>query len=427
VNGQSTVRRQLRQLISEDVRTNFPAGALFVLLAIRARSACVIVFSLFATSLALAQDGFEQCVSRLERDAIERGISAATVQRILPNVSPLERVIRADRSQPEFVQTFGRYVSSRVTDQRVAAGRALYTEYREFLSELTDSTGVPGQYLVAFWGLESNFGGVLGNVPVFNSLATLACDQRRGAYFTTELINAMRIVDQGQVAPERMIGSWAGAMGQTQFMPSVYLDHATDGDRDGVADVWSSAPDALASAASYLASLDWRSEFRWGREVLLPDDFDFALAGRDRPQALTAWRALGIRDVAGNPVAALEISGRVIVPAGSAGPAFLVYDNFDAIMRWNRSEFFAISVGHLADRIAGSGPLSRMPPNGNILSREKLQALQASLESAGYDPGPADGILGSGTRTAIRSFQQDNALVADGYPSAALFARFGIE
>jgi len=366
-----------------------------------------------------AQESFGECRDRLTQAAIDRGISRTTATDILATVEPLERVISADRNQPEFVQDFASYLGARVTADRVARGRELYAENRRLLDALAVEYGVPGQYLVAFWGLETNFGRVLGNIPVFNSLATLACDQRRSAYFTDELIGALRIVDRGDAEPRDMIGSWAGAVGQTQFMPSVYLSHAVDGDGDGHANLWLSSPDALASAARYLQSLGWQDGVRWGREVRLPAGFDYALAGRDQPQPLASWRALGVTTTSGDAVPTLDIEAALVVPAGSDGPAFLVYANFDVIMRWNRSEFFALAIGHLADRIAGAGMLAR-PPRPVRISSQDMVAIQQGLTAAGFDAGPADGVPGSATRAAIRAFQLSRGLVADGFADAEL-------
>lgn len=380
-----------------------------------------------AAQVAAAQESFDQCRNRLTSLAVERGISESVATEIMAGVEPLARVIRADRNQPEFIQSFDRYIGLRVTPSRVAMGRALYTEHRSLLDELAAQHGVPGQYLVAFWGLESDFGRVLGNIPVFDSLTTLACDQRRSRQFTNELINALTIVDRGDAMPDEMTGSWAGAMGQTQFMPSTYLAHATDGDGDGRANLWQSAADALSSAAGFVASMGWVPGYRWGREVLLPEDFDYSLAGSDRPRSLAAWRELGLSSVAGDPIPVAEIDAALIVPAGSNGPAFLVYRNFDVIMRWNRSEFFALSIGHLADRIAGAGALSRPPPTGEQLTRDQMRSIQAALTENGFDPGPADGVPGPATRAAIRGFQASLNVVADGFADLELLALLGID
>jgi membrane-bound lytic murein transglycosylase B len=373
-----------------------------------------------------AQTDFSECLARLERSALDSGIKPGTVESILATVEPREAVIRADRNQPEFVATFADYLGRRVTDARVDRGRSLYAEHRALLDELTHRYGVPGQYVVAFWGLESNYGGVLGNVPVFDSLSTLACDDRRSGYFTSEFVDALRIVDRGDVEPAVMLGSWAGAMGQTQFMPSNYLQYALDGDGDGRVDLWQSTADALTSAAHFIARIGWRPGERWGREVLLPDGLDYGLAGRDQPRDLAYWRDLGITDVAGRPLPAVDLEAALLVPAGAAGPAFIVYDNFEIIMRWNRSEFFALSVGHLADRIAGGAPLASSPPIQEPLSRDDIVRVQEYLIANGYDAGGADGVLGSQSRAALRALQRDLGLPADGFLSRQLLERLNL-
>lgn len=382
---------------------------------------------LLLPALAAAQvDDFRRCIGNIEQQAVARGIAAATAREVLAGVSPLERVVTADRNQPEFVESFATYLGRRATEERVQRGRALRSRYRGLLNELTAEYGVPGQYVVAFWGLESDFGRIPGDVPVFNALATLACDGRRGEYFTTELIDALTIAERGDVDHRAMLGSWAGAMGQTQFMPSVYLDYAVDGDGDGKVDIWNSAPDALASAARYLQGLDWQTGLRWGREVLLPESFDYFLAGTDTRQALPEWRRLGVTNVNGDLMQALDIDASLLLPAGSDGPAFLVYHNFHVIMAWNRSEFFALAVGHLADRIAGGSALTVMPPDRPHVSRRQLMAVQRALREHGHDSGRPDGVLGPMTRSAIRDFQRARGWPADGYPHPELLQALGI-
>lgn len=376
---------------------------------------------------ALAQDAFQRCVARLERRAVADGIDAGTAKRVLAHADKLQRVIAADRNQPEFVETFRAYLDRRVTGRRVAEGRRLYAKYRGRLRSLTAEYGVPGQYLVALWGMETNYGHVLGNVPVFDSLTTLACDDRRSEYFTTELVNALQIVDRDGVDAARMTGSWAGAMGQTQFMPSAYLRYAVDGDGDSKIDLWHSVGDAFASAANYLQHLNWQPGLRWGREVILPPGFDYSLAGLGRGRPLSEWRKLGVKDTRGKPVADLPLNASVLVPAGHEGPAFVVYDNFRAIMRWNRSQFYALAVGYLADRIAGGGRLHTPPPPGDALSREQLMRVQRRLNASGENSGKPDGVPGPATRAAVRAYQSDHGMVADGHIDARLLRALGLE
>jgi membrane-bound lytic murein transglycosylase B len=238
---------------------------------------------------------------------------------------------------------------------------------------------------------------------------------------------ALKIVDAG-VPADTMLGSWAGAMGQTQFMPSVYRRFARDGDGDGKVDLWNSAPDALTSAAAFLQHIGWEAGWRWGREVILPEGFAYIDAGRANRQLLELWRQRGVRTTQGALVPELEVPTAIIVPSGHKGPAFAVYPNFDVILRWNRSDFYAIAVGHLADRINGAGPLQQPPPaDAPRLSKQQVEQMQTVLNARGFDAGEADGVLGRGTRAAIRRYQQAEGLVPDGFPDSRVMAGLGVE
>ncbi|WP_417515629.1 lytic murein transglycosylase [Marinobacter sp.] len=367
-----------------------------------------------------APDGFEECKLQLQEKAIAAGVSAQTAQEVMTKVQHIERVIELDRRQPEFTTTFADYLNRRVNDARVTKGRELIQEHSALLARVTEETGVPAPYLVSFWGLETNFGSYFGKMSVPDSLTTLACDARRSTFFTEQLIAALRIIDEGAIPADQMEGSWAGAMGHVQFMPTVFLKHAVDADGDGRRDLWNSLPDAMMSAGKFLQSMNWDGDYRWGREVLLPENFDYSLADGRRLE-LGKWRELGITDAFGKPLAREDITAALIVPAGHQGPAFLAYHNFKVIMGWNRSEFYAIAVGHLADRIAGAGLLQNPPPEDTpALSRDTVLELQAALNERGYDAGKPDGITGPATRSAIRKYQHDNGMIADGFPGEAL-------
>ncbi|MFU8764673.1 MAG: lytic murein transglycosylase [Haliea sp.] len=374
---------------------------------------------LAACSPALADGGFPSCLASLQDQAREARVADWIVDDIVPGLQQQARVLELDGKQPEFVQTFAQYLNARVTQARIEQGRTLYRKHRDFLGGLQQKYGVPGHYLVAFWGLETNFGSFLGGMPTLDSLATLACDTRRAEFFGGEFVAALQLLEREQLQPEQMRGSWAGAVGHTQFMPSNYLRYAVDGDGDGRIDLWGSEQDALASGANFLSQLGWVPELRWGREVSLQRGFRFDLAGAGKRRPLQEWSTLGVRRSDGGPLPASELQAALLVPAGAAGPAFMVYDNFDVIMRWNRSESYAISVGYLADRIAGGGPLRQSPPvDQRPLSRGDVELMQQQLNQLGFEAGVEDGIFGSGTRAALSAFQRSRGLVADGYPDA---------
>lgn len=368
---------------------------------------------------------FDECLANLQQIATNQGIPPLLAAKTLAKVSFLPDIIKFDRRQPEFTVTFADYLGRRVTDERIERGRELLYENRDLLNRLVDTYGIPPQYLISFWGLETNYGSYLGSISTLDALATLACDQRRSSFFTTELLNAMRLLEKPGVR-EPLLGSWAGAMGHTQFMPSAYLQYAVDGNGDGEVDLWTSVADALTSAANFLHHLGWKRGFRWGREVRLPEDFSFDKLGLRNKQSYEEWRKAGIRTAKNTPLPSIssgtQLEAALLLPSGYQGPAFLVYENFEVIMRWNRSQFYALAVGHLADRINGAGTLVQQPPeNQPRLSIAQVKEMQTRLQALGFDPGTPDGILGPATRQAIRDFQISAGLKPDGYPSEQVF------
>lgn len=366
------------------------------------------------------QQTFEQWLTVLRQEARSMGISEQTLTVTLDQLEPVERVLELDRSQPEFMQTFTRYTSLRITPLQIDRGRALLRQHAGLLTEVQQRYGVQPHYLVSFWALESNYGAATGGFMVVSALATLAYDPRRADFFRRELLTALRIIDEGHIAAERMTGSWAGAMGQLQFLPSTFDRYAVDGDNDGRIDIWNSLPDVFHSAANFLSQSGWRGDERWGREVLLPDDFDYAQTGTGIRKSLNEWRQLGVTQVNGATLPQADMEGSIVIPAGATGPAFLVYTNYRTTLVWNRSTFYAVSVGHLADRFVGGTPIQNMPPNEQALSRDNVLELQELLNQLGFDAGPVDGILGGQTRSAIRQFQRQTGMPQDGYATYAL-------
>jgi len=380
----------------------------------------VLLILLICASPSVAQQqSFDEWLAALRLEARDLGISEATLNALDAIKQPEARVLELDNSQPEFVQTFTRYLALRVTPNQVDKGQALLKQHAAILEQVRQRYGVQAHYLVAFWAIESNFGSATGGFSVLQALATLAYDPRRAEFFRRELLTALQIIDAGHIAPERMSGSWAGAMGQLQFMPSVFYQYGVDGDGDGRIDIWNSLPDIFHSAANFLSQSGWRGDERWGREVLLPANFDFALSGATS-KSLQQWKDLGITLVSGALLPVADMQAIVVLPAGATGPAFLAYQNYQATMAYNPSAFYALTVGHLADRFTGGGEIQRMPANEIALSVVDVKELQELLNSKGFDAGEADGRIGRQTRSAIRSFQQAASLPMDGYPSGQL-------
>lgn len=361
---------------------------------------------------------FAACAAGLSQRTLAAGVDPTIVEEVSASLEPVERVIALDRKQPEFAQTFGAYLGARVTDARISRGSELLQSHDVFLDDLLRRYGVPARYLVAFWGLETNFGSYLGNIPTLNALATLACDPRRGEFFAGEFVNAVQLLEREELPLELLRGSWAGAVGHTQFMPSSYLRYAIDGDGDGRVNLWESEQDALASGANFLRSLGWEPGLRWGRQVALPDGFPFELAGLNLKRSLADWASRGVRRLDGGELPALELEAALLLPSGHRGPAFLVYENFRVIMRWNQSQSYALSVALLADRLIGA-PALRMAEVEEAPRTADIEAAQEQLNTLGYEAGKPDGVVGSRTRAALRAYQLQAGLPADGYPDRA--------
>jgi membrane-bound lytic murein transglycosylase B len=356
--------------------------------------------------------------------ALGAGIRPATFDAAFRGVEPNPRVIELDGRQAEFVRPIWEYLDSAVSAERVRTGRREAEARAVRLAQIEARYGVDAAALLAIWGMETNFGSFRGDMPVIQSLATLAWQGRRRAWAEDELIAALRILQAGDASPAEMRGSWAGAMGHTQFMPTSFLAHAVDFTGDGRRNIWGSDPtDALASAANYLRAHGWQRGAPWGIEVALPQGFNFAEADQGNRQPVGHWRARGVRTIDG---ASLPDHGpaAIIAPAGARGPAFAVYNNFYVIRRYNNATSYAIAVGHLADRIAGRGGfVSAWPRDERALSRAEAIELQERLTARGFDTGGADGIIGANTIAAIRAFQEAEGLTPDGFATASLLQR----
>lgn len=370
-------------------------------------------------------DEFAAWLQGVRKEALARGISPATLDRVLTGLTPIPSVQDLDQWQPEFVEPFLDYLERRVTASRIEEGRKqLQQQQQALLSEIHSRYGIPPHILVALWGLETNYGSHLGDYPVPAALATLAFDARRSQFFREQLFAALAILDAGHVSPEAMKGSWAGAMGHLQFMPSTFVAYAVDADGDGRKDVWRSLPDAFASAANYLRQLGWRGEERWGQEVRLPAGFDWELARQGVTKPVEAWSALGVTQADGSPLPRSELPGAILAPQGHKGPVFLVYPNFNHLLSWNRSNHYALAVAHLSDRLLGSPPLHLgQEARHERLSRQQIAELQRQLNALGFAAGEPDGIVGARTRSALKAFQRSVGLPPDGYPSPDVLTR----
>lgn len=368
-------------------------------------------------------ESFADWRETFRQQALEQGVPAELFDRIFADMQPDPAVIRADRSQPEFTRPVWEYLDGALSAQRLGTGQRMLVRHAQSLDAIEQRYGVDRHILVAIWGLESNFGNNIGDRNVMRSLATLAYEGRRPDFAQTELLAAIDIVRHGDVAAENMIGSWAGAMGQTQFIPSTYNRYAVDFDGDGKRDVWRSSVDALGSAAHYLSASNWQPGQPWGMEVAVPRNFDYSLADMAVRKTVSEWAQLGLVKVDGDTLEAslAERHASLLLPAGYRGPAFLVLNNFRSILRYNNSTSYALAIGLLSERFQGEGRVqASWPTEDKPLSRSERYELQERLQTAGFDPGGIDGILGANTRLAIRRFQQARGWPADGYATQAL-------
>ncbi|MDG3064023.1 lytic murein transglycosylase [Thauera mechernichensis] len=368
-----------------------------------------------ATPALADEAAFAACLSGLRAEAAAKGVSRTTFDAHAAGLAPDMAVLGFLDAQPEFITPIWDYMAGLVDEERVADGRAMLAEWRAVLARVEAEYAVDAATVVAVWGVESNYGRNFGSRPLLTSLSTLSCFGRRQAFFRGEFFTTLKIIQDGHVAPERLTGSWAGAFGHTQFMPSTFMRLAVDFDGDGRRDLVDSVPDALASTANFLKRAGWRSDQPWGFEVSLPRGFDTAGAGRRNKQPMSEWAARGVRRVDGSPLPAGATPVGLLLPAGQPGPAFLVTRNFDALYSYNAAESYGLAIAHLSDRLRGAGSfVTAWPTDDPGLSRAERRELQQLLIERGHDIGAADGMIGARTREALKLEQLRLGLTADG-------------
>ncbi len=369
-------------------------------------------------------EGLQIWINGFRARAMQQGISAAVFDGAMTGLAYLPEVIKKDRNQNEFTKTIWDYLDTAVSDDRLASGKAALARHADLLARIEAAYGVDKEVVLAIWGLESAYGAVRGDTSTLQALATLAYDGRRAAFFEPELLAALKILQSGDVAALRMTGSWAGAMGHTQFMPTSYLALAVDFTGDGKRDIWSDDPsDALASTAAYLANYGWQKGQLWGVEVALPTGFDYTLSGERVKKPTADWQAIGIRTTTGADLPD-HGAGSILLPGGARGAAFLIFANFQVIEKYNTADAYVIAVGHLADRIKGGPAIKAVWPRDlRALSFAERVEMQQRLLAAGFSPGGVDGKIGPLTIAAVKAFQTASGRVPDGYPSLDILNR----
>ncbi len=377
-----------------------------------------------ADAIRAAATDFPNCIAALWPAAESRGITRATFERATGGLTPDLSIMDLLDAQPEFTKSPWGYLDLLVDDERIARGRALLAQYATVFAAAERSYGVDRYILAAIWGVESKYGTMGGDRPVIRSTATLACVGRRRNFFRGEFLSALDIVQRGDVPMQRLVGSWAGAFGPTQFMPSTFERYAVDFDGDGRRDIVDSVPDVIASTANNLKSYGWVRGEGWGYEVVLPPHFDYLLAGHSRQMTVRQWQALGIRRAGDKQFPRPSDRAYLVLPAGARGPAFLMLRNFSVIMKYNPSEAYALAIGHLADRLRGGAPfIQPWPRDERVLTVAERYELQQLLARRGFDIGEPDGLLGPRTRVAIRKFQAATGQIPDGFASSVVLDR----
>ncbi len=389
---------------------------------------CAVALSVIAVCAARAEDpSFEDWLKGFRSEAAAAGIRAEVIDLAFDGVLMNQRVLELNDNQPEFARSVWDYLDSAVSAKRVTDGRARVLENKALLERVEAEFGVDREIIAAIWGLESSYGAVMGDHDVIGALATLGWKGRRTGYGREQLIGALKILQNGYADRAQLRGSWAGAMGQTQFIPTTYLVYAVDHGGDGKRNIWTDLDDVFASTANYLRASAYRAGAPWGFEVTLPDGFDYALADVEVEKAIIEWAGAGVKGVNVNLAADYDPNtrGRIFLPAGAKGPAFMVFENFEAILRYNRSTSYALAVGLLADHLAGREKpiMGPWPRADRALSLDERKALQQALKDKGFDPGPIDGVIGAGTKRALKSWQKSAGLPADGYASLDTLTR----
>lgn len=383
-----------------------------------------MVAALATAAPAAAQGSFSDCLRGLEQQARARGVLPQVFQQATAGLTPDNSILALLDRQPEFSRQPWEYINGLVAANRIAEGRRMLQTHRAAFDRAERETGVDRHVIAAIWGIETSFGRAKGNTSVVRATATLACYGRRQDFFRGEFVAALQIIHQGHVSPANFRGSWAGAFGHTQFMPSTFLRAARSGSGSQRIDLLGSVPDALMSTGNLLRAEGWQAGQGWGYEVTVPQGLDFTLAGRDRPQTIAQWEARGVRRVGGRAFPRKSDQAFLHLPAGARGPAFLMLPNFRVIMKYNNSENYAMAVGHLADRLRGGGGFAQAWPTAErALSQQERIELQQRLAQVGLYTGTVDGKLGAGTREALQRFQARAGMPADGFPTAALLQR----